>query len=153
MTSFPSSIPSTNHQIPILQWNINGLPPNWHEIKPALLELNASIICLQESKLKPTDPYNFNLYSYSLYRQDHSYDPSNPGQRRGGVCTYIKNDIPHRLLSHSSKFDLLAIEITITTSSITIINFLPTPSARHPTFSLLSRLPPYHYPNSYPTLW
>ena len=124
----------TAHQIHILQWNINGLPHNWHELKQALLELDASILCLQESKLKPTDPYNFNIYSYSLYRKDHSYPPSNPGVRRCGVCTYIKNDIPHRQLSFTSQFDILPIEITTSTTSITIVNFYRPPHENITTF-------------------
>ena len=62
--------PNTTHQLQTLQWNINGLPQNWHELKQALSESSSSIFCLQETKLKPSDPYNFNLYSYSFYRKD-----------------------------------------------------------------------------------
>ena len=79
-----------HNQIKIIQWSVNGIPQNWHEIKQALAELNASITCIQESKMKPTDSYHLNISSYSLYRKDYTYDlrlhlPMNPGLRRCGT--------------------------------------------------------------------
>ena len=106
----------------ILQWNTDGLISKWYEARTTLATSNAHIICIQETHLKPTDPYKLNINSYSLYRKDHEAADHCRG-RRGGVCTYIKNDIPHRLINHSTTLDILIIEIQTTNTPITIINF------------------------------
>ena len=45
------------------------------------------ILALQETWFLPTDPYDFNLFNYSLYR----WDDISGERRHGGVALYINN--------------------------------------------------------------
>ena len=120
--SQPLTNAHSNNSINILQWNVNGVPEHWHELKTSLSELNSDIICLQESHIKPSDPYIFALNSYSFYSKDFNYHEGQ-GRRQGGVCTYVKNNIPHRVLKINTELDILLIEIHTNTTPITIVNF------------------------------
>ena len=69
----------------ILQWNCRGLVSKWSEMTNFFSVLAPVILALQETWFLPTDPYNFNLFNYSLFRHDEVL-----GERRhGGVALYI----------------------------------------------------------------
>ena len=72
--------------ITIIQININGLTTKIHELKNLTDYTKIDIITIQETKLKPTHrtPY---LKDYTAIRTDRTY------KNRGGLMTYIKNDI------------------------------------------------------------
>ena len=68
--------------------------------------LTLIIIAVQETWFLPTDPYNFQLSNYTLYRCDELY-----GQRRhGGTALNIQNDYTHCQLDINT--DLQAIACT-----------------------------------------
>ena len=65
------------------------------------------ILALQETWFLPTDPYNFNLFNYSLFRHDEIF-----GQRRhGGVALYINNNYTHSQIQVQT--DLQAVACTV----------------------------------------
>ena len=65
------------------------------------------LIAIQETWFLPTDPYNFNLVNYSLYRHDEI-----SGERRhGGVALYVNNSFPHSHLN--LRTDLQAVGCTV----------------------------------------
>ena len=75
----------------LLQWNCRGLISHWAESKMFFLLLTPIVIALQETWLLPTDPYNFSLSNYSLYR----YDETDGERRHGGAALYVNNDFVH----------------------------------------------------------
>ena len=117
---------NTHKPLDILQWNVRGIPENWFELKHHLLSFQKTIICIQETHLKQTDPYNFQLFNYSMIRKDTPLAPED--RRRGGVCTYIQTHIPFRSIQTNTNFDIQAIEIKTLQSFITIINFYAPPT-------------------------
>ena len=80
---------------------------------------NFDVICIQETWLKPSDPYNLNLPNYTLYRKDRT---QHEDCRRGGVCTYVLNSLPHRQIPFDTDSEILVIEIGFANSPIAIIN-------------------------------
>ena len=56
------------------------------------------------------------------------------GRRRGGICTYIKNNIPFRNINVNTNFDIQAIEIKTNQALLTIINFYAPPDVSFPDF-------------------
>ena len=123
---------NTHMPLNLLQWNVRGVPEHWFELKHHLLSLQKSIVCLQETHMKPSDPYTFNLQNYTIIRKDAKLDPGD--RRRGGVCIYIQNHIPFRTINVNSNFDIQAIEIKTMQSFITIINFYAPPHVSLPDF-------------------
>ena len=53
----------------LIQWNCRGLKANFNELLLLLTGLCPSVICLQETFLKPTD--NLNIRGYTLYNHIH----------------------------------------------------------------------------------
>ena len=107
----------TTDNLNILRWNTNGLIKNYQDFKHTLFTLQPTILCIQETHLKPNDPYTLNIHPYTLIRKDHS-----PPARRGGVAAYIKNNISHQNITPTINTDILAFEIYINNITITIFN-------------------------------
>ena len=119
MPTHHSTTPDTN-KLTLLQWNVRGLLENWHELKHHFLTEQASILCLQETHLKPTDPYNLNLPNYTLIRKDAV--TAQTMRRRGSVGIYIQNHIPFKTVATNTDLEIQAIQININHSTITIVN-------------------------------
>lgn len=89
-------ISSSNQNLSIYHWNLNGVAVN-NFIKLSLLEAynavhDIDIICISESFLDSdysSDDERLNLHGYSMLRSDH---PSNT--KRGGVCIFYKEHLP-----------------------------------------------------------
>ncbi|KAG5876142.1 hypothetical protein JTB14_021075 [Gonioctena quinquepunctata] len=89
----------------IIQWNCNGIKHHYPELKTIILERNPFSICLQESHLKPGE--NFRLRGYNAIRHDVI-----PDQRaRGGVITFIKENIHFNILPIQTQLQVVAITI------------------------------------------
>ena len=91
----------------ILQWNCRGLISKWPEMKNFFSVLAPVLIAIQETWFLPTDPYNFNLFNYSLYR----YDEISGERRHGGVALYVNNNFSHTQLNLHT--DLQAVACTV----------------------------------------
>lgn len=67
------------------------------------------VIALQETWFLPTDPYNFSLFNYSLYRHDET-----DGERRhGGVALYINNDFVHDRITLNTPLQAVACTVRL----------------------------------------
>lgn len=116
----------------VLQWNCKGLIGQWAENKQFFLQKNPNIIALQETWFRDVDNYNFTLPAYSLYRCDYN----GPDRRRGGVATYIKNNLPHHVLLLPEFEDVQAVGCTLTINGqqIDLINIYVRPRCSISTF-------------------
>ena len=77
----------------IIQWNIRGMQANWEQIKVLFHEADASIMCLQETKLGESTP--FFGHNYSFYRS-----PLMLGLHAayGGAGIIIRKSINHKII-------------------------------------------------------
>ena len=76
----------------LIQWNCRGLKANFNELLLLLTGLCPSIVCLQETFLKPTD--NINIRGYTLYNHIHQ-----AGDRAsGGSTIVVNNSVPQSLI-------------------------------------------------------
>ena len=91
----------------ILQWNVAGLVSKWGEARNFFSVLAPIIIALQETWFLPTDPYNFQLHNYTLYR----FDQVGGERRHGGVALYLSNDFTTQQIDLET--DLQAVASTI----------------------------------------
>ena len=137
-----SSEPPPNPQPPpsrvhLIQWNTNGLIGHWQDFKHTIHTLQPDVICVQETHLKPQDPYTFNIFPYTFIRSDSKIPGPN---RRGGIGTFIKHNIPHRALQLNTQSDIQAIEIHTQQQPITLVNCYFSPSLPHTTLSELTAI-------------
>ena len=72
----------------LIQWNCRGLKANFNELLLLLTGLCPSIICLQETFLKPSD--NLNIRGYNMY--NHIYQSGD--RASGGSSIVVNNSIP-----------------------------------------------------------
>lgn len=76
----------------ILQWNINGFTPQFEYLQLLMNRHNPAIVCLQETNFK--DDYVAPLRGYTHYNKNRE----NYLHASGGVTTYVKNNLPQRLI-------------------------------------------------------
>ena len=80
------------------------------------------VIALQETWFLPTDPYNFSLFNYSLYR----YDETDGQRRHGGTALYISNDYVHDQLPLNTPLQAVACTVRLHGREIDICSiYLP----------------------------
>ena len=113
----------------ILQWNCRGLVSNWAESKMFFLLLAPIVIALQETWLLPTDPYNFSLFNYSLYR----YDETEGERRNGGAALYINNDFVHQQITLNTPLQAVACTIRLNGRNIDVCSIYIPPSTENST--------------------
>ena len=83
------------------------------------------LLALQETWYLPTDPYDFNLRNYSLYRHDEV-----DGERRhGGVALYIKNDYTHSEINLQTELQAVACTIHMNGRNIDVCNIYIPPNS------------------------
>ena len=54
----------------IIQWNCQGLKPNYNEASLLISEYNPSVFCFQETYLEPGD--NISLKGFNIYNYVHT---------------------------------------------------------------------------------
>ena len=92
------------------------------------------VIVLQETWFLPTDPYNFNLFNYCLYRHDELY-----GERRhGGVALYINNNFTHSEIQLQTDLQAVACTVFLNGRNIDICSIYIPPNSD--TQELLNKL-------------
>ena len=87
------------------------------------------VIALQETWILPTDPYNFSLFNYSLYR----YDETDGERRHGGTALYINNDYVHDLIILNTPLQAVACTIRLHGRNIDICSIYIPPNADNTT--------------------
>lgn len=121
----------------ILQWNCRGLISKWAEMKNFFSVLAPVIIALQETWFLPTDPYNFNLSNYSLYR----YDEVSGERRHGGVALYINNNFSHSVLDLRTDLQLVACTVSLNGREVDVCSlYLPPESDADQIFPQLNAI-------------
>lgn len=106
----------TNSKNTIIQWNCNGLKNNLSELQIIRSNLLPVILALQETHLKPDEP--FRLRGYRCFRKDVQ-----PLQRaQGGVALFIRNNIPVKEIRLISELQVTAVQIE-SPLKVTICNF------------------------------
>uniref|UniRef100_A0A1Y1LGD1 Endonuclease/exonuclease/phosphatase domain-containing protein n=1 Tax=Photinus pyralis TaxID=7054 RepID=A0A1Y1LGD1_PHOPY len=91
----------------IIHWNCNGIIHHLCEFKLLLQEKDPFCVCLQETHLRPGQPYS--LRNYSIVRKD-----LNTGQRaHGGVAIIIKEHFPFNQIQVNTPLQVVAIQILI----------------------------------------
>ena len=91
----------------LIQWNCRGLKANFNELLLLLTGLCPSIICLQETFLKPSD--NLNIRGYTLYNHINQ-----AGDRAsGGSSVIINNSVPQSQIPLNTNLQAVAVKVTL----------------------------------------
>ena len=91
----------------LIQWNCRGLKANFNELLLLLTGLCPSIICLQETFLKPTD--DLNIRGYTLYNHIHQ-----AGDRAsGGSSIVVNNSVPQSQIHLNTNIQAVAVKVTL----------------------------------------
>ena len=103
----------------ILQWNAQSIIAHGSELKHNVYNTpqKPDIICIQESWLK--NRINYALDNYSIIRKDRI------GERGGGVCIFIKNNIAYKIKENKSvniNLEYNHIEFIINNKHFNLIN-------------------------------
>ena len=112
----PGSAPQVELSSPILQWNTRGLISKWAEVRNFFSVLTPILIAVQETWFLPSDPYNFSLPNYSLYR----YDEVDGQRRHGGVALYVSNNYTHTEITINTNLQAVASTIYINGRNIDV---------------------------------
>ena len=91
----------------ILQWNLNGFRPQYEYLQLLITEHQPDIITLQETNFNNNFiPY---LRNYSIYYKNRE----NVNHSRGGVATYVKNNINHSKLALNTVLEATAVSVCL----------------------------------------
>ncbi|KAE9522075.1 hypothetical protein AGLY_017519 [Aphis glycines] len=104
----------------LIQWNLNGFYKKIIDLKLLVNNLKPSIICLQETNLKPN--HNATMKNYQGYFKERQ---TNPNRASGGVAILVKNNIKSSPIPIISELEVIATKIQLH-QEITICNiYLP----------------------------
>ena len=125
---------SSRASLKVIQWNVDGLSTSLVDLKSLVeREPDIDILLIQETKLRPPVPDPL-LDGYVAIRRDRPIVPGGGGSRGGGLLTYVKEDIPFRLVDAYSDgrvddLEGLAVEIQLDQGrSFTLVNVYRPPS-------------------------
>lgn len=91
----------------IIQFNPNGIVNKFEEIKLLIHKYEPSLLCIQETHLKPNR--DFKMKSFSEYRKDGTLVEGD--RAKGGVLTLVKSEIPHKQLNIQTSLQAVAIQV------------------------------------------
>ena len=74
--------------INFIQWNCRGLCSNLEELQLLNNDVNASVICLQETFLKPSADFSLEGYVHSHFCKDFG-----SGRASGGSSVFVRDDV------------------------------------------------------------
>lgn len=90
----------------LIQWNCNGIFAHIEELKHLISQFKPSVICIQETLLRPT--HTFNLAGYMIYRTDGDF----VDKARGGVMICVDNRIhSEEILINNCDLEVVAVKI------------------------------------------
>ena len=91
----------------IIQWNCQGLKPNYNEVILLISEYYPSVFCFQETFLKPDD--NISSKGFNIYNYIHT-DCLRPS---GGASIFVKPSFPQRKIGLQTELQATAISVTL----------------------------------------
>ena len=89
----------------IIQWNIRGIRSNKEQIRVLFRDINAAVICLQETKLGE-EAINFG-HNFKFYRSPPFVD----ARAQGGTGFVVRSSLNHRAISLTTPLQACAIQI------------------------------------------
>ncbi len=103
----------------ILQWNARSLLANGQEFKHFIKDrkINPDVVCIQETWLKPN--LEFVIHGYIGIRNDRE----NGGRGGGGCATFIKQDVPYRVLEKGEDLEYIMVVLWERGEEVVIINY------------------------------
>ena len=117
----------------IIQWNVDGLGTSLVDLIGLVeREPEIDVLMIQETKLLPTAP-DPRLPGYAAIRRDRP-TPTRGGSRAGGLMTFVKEDIPYRVVNaysgdEENGTECLAVEIRLDQGrSFTLVNTYRAPT-------------------------
>ena len=88
----------------LIQWNCRGLKANFNELLLLLTGLRPSVICFEETFLKPSD--NLDIRGYTLYNLIHQAGD----KASGGSSIILDNSIPQSQIQLSTNLQAVAVK-------------------------------------------
>ena len=105
----------------ILQWNVRGLIGKWAECKHFIADRSPLCICLQETRFRDNDRYDFSIPEYSLYAKNYDGEI-----RQGGVALYALNNVPHCEIDLHTTLQAVSCHVNINNCRFTVCSmYLP----------------------------
>ena len=125
----------------LIQWNCRGLKANFNELLLLLTGLCPSIICLQETFLKPND--NLNIRGYTMYNHIHQ----TCDRASGGSSIVINNSVPQSLIPLNTNLQAVAVKVIYTELFMYVLYIYPRGSFQYSRFRTLDSTAPeaIHY--------
>ena len=120
-------------KLTIAQWNIRGFYSQRPYLQHLIDKLKPSILCLQETHLKPNNSSFLSQYQYPPVRKDR--DDSRKG---GGVCIFIKKNIPYVTNDINSNLEVTSVKVFLENKTTTLCNIYIPPD--HPNQNLRNSL-------------
>ena len=135
----------------ILQWNCVSLNTHREELEVLITNYSPSVICLQETRLKPNTDLTFKNYK-SFYKSNAS------GQ--GGVGILVKNSILKSSVNLKTHLQAVAANVTIRGKAYTICSIYIPPSSNPSSSDIDNVISQFELPfllcgdfNAHNTLW
>ena len=91
----------------IIQWNCRGLRKNAENLKVLINEINAGIICLQETKLGTNDfnpGFNYDIFNSPPPISDHA---------KGGAAILISHALQHVVVDLNTTLQAVAVKVLL----------------------------------------
>ena len=126
---------STEHNLKIVQTNLNGIESKKNEVELLLHDINPDIFCVSESHLSEE---NSQIVRFDGY---NSYHFCRKKKTHGGSAIYVKNSFScsERTdmydLCNESIFELAAVDVNLGSEPITVCNIYRTPPKGSAVFS------------------
>lgn len=93
----------------IIQWNLNGLINNYHELQLIFNEFNPDIISIQETHI----PVNQNNIIFPKQYNGYFHNLAENTSTKQGIGILVKKNIPHSLIYTNSDISTIAIQTNI----------------------------------------
>ena len=124
---------SSRSSLKVIQWNVDGVSTSLVDLLGLVeREPDIDVLLVQEAKLHPTAP-SPRIPGYAVIRRDRPTPPQGGGSRGGGLLTFVKEDIPYRLVNAYSGpeergTECLAVEIQLSQGRrLTLVNVYRAP--------------------------
>ncbi|ELU02423.1 hypothetical protein CAPTEDRAFT_206267 [Capitella teleta] len=92
----------------ILQWNYRGFRANFEKLKTLVAQKHATVLCLQEIKVKDSDSCSLNGFN-TFKKCALGID----GRAVGGAAILIKKDTPHQHIPLTTNLQAVAVRVTL----------------------------------------
>ena len=129
-----SPLVTSRSSLKVIHWNVDGLSTSLVDLHVLVeREPDIDVLMVQETKLLPTAP-DPRIPGYVGIRRDRPTPPRGGGARGGGLMTFVKEDLPHRLVDAYSGdehhgTECLAVEIQLSQGrKLTLVNIYRAPN-------------------------